>query len=322
MKKLLRFIPIFLLIFILAACGTQQDSEKKVSDNKQETKQQEQAFPVTIMDGTDKEITIDKKPEKIVSLLPSNTETAFALGLDKEIVGVSDFDNYPEQVQSKEKVGGQEFNVEKIISLKPDIVLADASQAHNSKDGLKQLEDSGIKVIAVNNASSFADTYKTIEMIGAATGTKEKADEIVDGMKAKVEEIKEKAAGISKEEQPNVWMEISAPPDIYTAGSGTFMNEMLEMLGAKNIAAAEEGWPKYSEEAAVKANPDVMIITYGYYVKDAVEQAYSRKGWEEVSAIKNKRVYSVDSDKVSRPGPRLVEGLEEMAKAIYPDTFK
>lgn len=317
MKKFLRFLPLFILVFVLAACGGQQNKEKASED-----KPKAQEFPVTITDGIGNKVTIEKKPKSIVSLLPSNTETAFALGLDKEIVGVSDFDNYPEQVKSKEKVGGQEFNIEKIISLKPDIVLATASNAHNSKDGLKQLEDSGIKVIAINDASSFDDVYKSIEMIGKVTGTKAKAEEIVDGMKSKVAEIKEKAEGISKENQQKVWIEVSAPPSIFTTGKGTFMNEMLEILGAQNIAGEKEGWIQYSEEEVVKANPDVAILTYGYYDKGAVDKVYKRKGWKEVSAIKNKKVYSVDSDTVSRSGPRLAEGLEEMAKAIYPDTFK
>lgn len=316
MKKLLKFIPIFILALILTACGTSQNNEKSGESKKA------QDFPVTITDGVGNKVTVEKKPERIVSLIPSNTETAFALGLDKEIVGVSDFDNYPEQVKSKEKIGGQEFNIEKIISLKPEIVLATASNAHNSKDGLKQLEDSGIKVVTINDSASFEDAYKSIEMIGKVTGTKAKAKEIIDGMKAKVAEIKEKADGISKDSQPKVWIEVSAPPNIYTTGKGTFMGEMLDLLGAKNIAGDKEGWIQFSEEAVVKANPDVEILTYGYYDKDAVDKVYKRKGWEKVAAIKNKRVYSVDSDMVSRPGPRLAEGLEEFAKAIYPDTFK
>ncbi|MGE8202938.1 ABC transporter substrate-binding protein [Heyndrickxia sp. NPDC080065] len=317
MKKFLKFIPLFILALILTACGTAQD-KGKTSESKPKT----QDFPVTITDGVGNKVTINKKPQRIVSLLPSNTETAFALGLDKEIVGVSDFDNYPEQVKDREKIGGQEFNIEKIISLKPDIVLATASNAHNSKDGLKQLENANIKVIVVNDASSFDDVYKSIELIGEATGTKEKAQEIVDGMKSKVADIKAKAEGISKENQQKVWIEVSAPPTIYTTGKGTFMGEMLDTLGAKNIAGDKEGWIQFSEEAVVKANPDVMILTYGYYDKDAVNNVYKRKSWKEVAAIKNKRVYNVDSDKVSRSGPRLAEGLEEMAKAIYPDTFK
>lgn len=317
MRKLLHFLSIFIFVFVLTGCGVQQNHDE-TSQNTAKAHE----FPVTVTDGLGQKITIDKKPKRIVSLIPSNTETAFALGLDKEIVGVSDYDNYPKQVKSKEKVGGTEINVEKIISLKPDLVLADASNAHNMRNGFKQLEDAGIKVVAVNNANSFADVYRSIEMIGKVTGTQKKSEEIIHNMKTKVSDIKAKAAKISKENRPKVLLEVSAPPSMYTAGTGTFMNEMLEILGAKNIAADKKGWIPFSEEAAVKANPDVVILTYGNYVKDAVDKVYKRKGWQEVSAVKNKRVFTVDSDKVSRPGPRLAEGLEDIAKAIYPHNFK
>jgi iron complex transport system substrate-binding protein len=317
MRKLLHFLSLFILVFALTGCGVQQNHDK-TGQNSGKTHE----FPVTITDGLGQKVTIEKKPKRIVSLIPSNTETAFALGLDKEIVGVSDNDNYPKQVKSKEKVGGTEINIEKIISLKPDLVLADASNAHNMKNGFKQLEDAGIKVVVVNNANSFADVYRSIEMIGKVTGTQKKSEEIINNMKTKVADIKAKAAKISKENRPKVFIEVSAPPSMYTTGTGTFMNEMLDILGAKNIAADKKGWVPYSEEAAVKANPDVVILTYGNYVKDAANKVYKRKGWSEVSAVKKKRVFTVDSDKVSRPGPRLADGLEEMAKAIYPHNFQ
>lgn len=317
MKKLLNYLSVLLLIFVLAGCGVDKQNNNA---GKHTTKSN--GFPVTITDGDGKKLTIKNKPKRIVSLVPSNTETAFALGLDKAIVGVSDYDNYPEQVKSKTKVGGKDINIEKVISLKPDVVLATASDAHNSQEGLKQLEDNGIKVVVVNDATSFTDVYKSIEMIGKVTGTREKAEDIIDGMKSKVANIKEEAAKIAKDHPQKVWIEVSAPPNIYTTGTGTFMNEMVNLLGAKNIADDKAGWIPFSEEAAVKANPNVIVLTYGYYVKDAVNQVVKRKGWQEVSAVKNKRVYNVDSDEVSRPGPRLADGLEEMAKAIYPDNFK
>ncbi|MBB2483153.1 ABC transporter substrate-binding protein [Bacillus sp. APMAM] len=317
MKKLLNYLSVLLLIFVLAGCGADQQNNNA---GKHTTKSN--GFPVTITDGDGNKLTIKNKPKRIVSLVPSNTETAFALGLDKAIVGVSDYDNYPEQVKSKTKVGGKDINIEKVISLKPDVVLATASDAHNSQEGLKQLEDNGIKVVVVNDATSFTDVYKSIEMIGKVTGTREKAEDIIDGMKSKVANIKEEAAKIAKDHPQKVWIEVSAPPNIYTTGTGTFMNEMVNLLGAKNIADDKAGWIPFSEEAAVKENPNVIVLTYGYYVKDAVNQVVKRKGWQEVSAVKNKRVYNVDSDEVSRPGPRLADGLEEMAKAIYPDNFK
>jgi iron complex transport system substrate-binding protein len=313
---------VFLLTFgLLFGCNS-ENASNQANDKKQETKTEEAAFPVTLKDGLGEEVTIQSEPKRIVSLIPSNTEIAYALGLGEKIVGVNDFDNYPEDVKKKEKIGGMEFNVEKIISLKPDLVLAHASSANNSKDGLKQLKDAGITVLVVNDAKTFDDVYHSIEMIGKATGTTKKANEIIENMKTKLEAIKEKAKNIKEKDKMKVWVEVSPAPEIYTAGKGTFIDDMLKVISAKNVAGDQEGWPMFTEEKAVALNPDVIITTYGYYVKDAAKQVMARPAWKDVPAVKNKRVYDVNSDLVTRPGPRLVEGVEELAKAIYPEVFK
>jgi len=305
----------FLLAAVLAGCSGTNDRTEPAK--KGEPKTEQAAFPVTVKDGLGEEVTIEAEPQKIVSLIPSNTEIAYALGLGEKIVGVSDFDNYPEDVKTKTKIGGMEFNVEKIISLKPDLVLAHASSAHNSKDGLQQLKDAGITVLVVNNAASFDDVYASIELIGKATGTADKAEQVIHDMKAKLAEVKEKAKQIPADKQASVWIEVSPPPQLYTTGKGTFMDEMLQIISAKNVAGSLEGWPMVTEEQAVAYKPDVIITTYG-----GAEQVIERAAWKDVPAVKNKRVYDVNTDLVSRPGPRLVEGVEELAKAVYPDVFK
>ncbi|MGG2954093.1 ABC transporter substrate-binding protein [Geobacillus stearothermophilus] len=305
----------FLLAAVLVGCGGANGSTEPAK--KEEPKTEQAAFPVTVKDGLGEEVTIKAEPQKIVSLIPSNTEIAYALGLGEKIVGVSDFDNYPEDVKTKTKIGGMEFNVEKIISLKPDLVLAHASSAHNSRDGLKQLKDAGITVLVVNDAKSFDDVYASIDLIGKATGTTDKAKQVIDEMKEKLAKIKEKAKQIPADKQANVWIEVSPPPQLYTTGKGTFMDEMLKVISAKNVAGSLEGWPMVTEEKAVAYKPDVIITTYG-----GAKQVLARAAWKDVPAVKNKRVYDVNTDLVSRPGPRLVEGVEELAKAIYPDVFK
>ncbi|MDQ0218597.1 ABC transporter substrate-binding protein [Peribacillus cavernae] len=321
MKRLYSFLVFILLAMgVLAGCGNDQGKEEKAnSEGKPKTEQSEEAaFPVTIKDAMDQEVTIDKKPEKIVSLIPSNTEIAFSLGLDKEIVGVSDFDNYPEAAKQKEKIGGMDFNVEKIISLKPDVVLAHASGAHNSKEGFQQLSDAGIKVIVVNDAQNFEQVYQSINMIGTATGEKENAEKVIAEMKAKFEEIKAEAAKISETDRKTAYIEVSPAPEIYTTGKNTFMDSMLQIINAKNAAGDQEGWVKIDQEAIIKTNPDVIITTYG---PDSIKQIQTRKGWQEVNAVKNNQVVELNTDLVTRSGPRLAEGVEELAKAVYPDTF-
>jgi iron complex transport system substrate-binding protein len=311
---------VMLLVFVLTfglLFGCNGENTSKEPAKKAEPKTEQAAFPVTVKDGLGEDVTIQSEPKKIVSLIPSNTEIAYALGLGDKIVGVSDFDNYPEDVKNKEKIGGLEFNVEKVISLKPDLVLAHASSVQSAKDGIQQLKDAGITVLVANDAKTFDDVYGTIELIGKATGTADKAQEIIQNMKTKLEDIKEKAKQIKKEDQVKVWVEISPVPEIYTAGKGTFIDEMLQAISAKNVAGSLEGWPMVTEEKAVAYKPDVIITTYG-----GAKQVLERAAWKDVPAVKNKRVYDVNTDLVSRPGPRLVEGVEELAKVIYPEIFK
>lgn len=320
MKKWLYplLVAVVLVMSVLAGCAQSKDQSK---DNKAGVdKKTETAFPVTIKDGLGNNVVIKQKPQKIVSLMPSNTEIAFALGLDNEIVGVSDFDNYPKAALKKQKVGGQTFNVEKIIALKPNLVLAHASSAKLEKTGLQQLRDAGITVLVVNDAQNFAQVYDSIDMIGKATGEANKAAQMITGMKDKLAQIKAKAAQIKNKKQ--VFVEVQPAPEIYTAGKNTFMDEMLSVIHAENIASDQQGWIKMDQEVVIKHNPDVIVTTYGYYVKKPVEQVLSRKGWENVKAVKNKQVFDVNSDRVSRPGPRIVEGVEDLAKAVYPEIYK
>jgi len=321
MKKLYSLLLVVLLtVGVLAGCAEKKDQVNEENKTSVEKKTAEITYPLTLTDATKTKVTIEKKPEKIVSLIPSNTEIVFALGLDKEVVGVTDFDNYPEAATKKEKIGGQEINLEKIISLKPDLVLAHASWASNSEAGLQQLKDAGIAVFVVNDAQNFDQVFDSIDMIGKATGETVKANEIISGMKEKLEDIKAKASEIK--EKKKVLVEVSPAPEIYTSGKNTFMDQMLRLINAENIANDQEGWIKIDQEAMIKRNPDVIVTTYGYYVKNPVDQVLTRKGWETVNAVKNKHVVDVDSDRVTRTGPRIVEGVEDLAKAVYPDIFK
>ncbi|MFJ5761293.1 ABC transporter substrate-binding protein [Neobacillus sp. NPDC093182] len=320
MKKLSALLLILLLtIGALAACGEQKETVKDEGNSSTEQKGEETAFPVTIKDALDNEVTIKAKPEKIVSLIPSNTEIAFALGLEEQVVGVSDFDNYPEEAAAKEKIGGMEINIEKIISLQPNLVLAHAS-AMNGTDGLQQLRDAGLTVLVIHDAQNFEQVYDSIVMIGKATGENKKAEELIKSMQDKLAEIKAKAGEIK--EKKKVFIEVSPAPEVFTTGKNTFMDEMISVINADNIANDQEGWIKIDQEVMIDRNPDVIITTYGFYTENAVEQVLSRQGWENVNAIKNKQVIDVDSDRVTRSGPRIVEGVEDLAKAVYPEVFK
>ena len=321
MKKLWQLMIMSILAtLLLVGCNGEEAApvENSTDDTQQEATVEETTFPLTMTDAVGNEITLEEAPKTIVSMIPSNTEILFALGLNDEIIGVNDYDNYPAEALEKEKIGGQEFNVEQIVAMNPDIVFAHESMIGVGEAGLQQIRDAGVNVFVVKNAADFNQTYTTIEEIGRATGKLPEAQQIVEDMKAKVEEVKEKVASV--ETKKTVFVENSDVPDIYTAGNGTFMQEMFDMINAENIAADQEGWFKIEPEEIVSRNPDVIIISYSY-VDDIINKVKARDGFDSVTAVKNDAVVQVDENLVSRTGPRLAEALEEIAKAVYPEVF-
>ncbi|WP_421378652.1 ABC transporter substrate-binding protein [Bacillus salacetis] len=329
MKKIhILLLALLFSIGVAAGCGNDGNNTNENASNESQTDQEqtqdseEASFPVTITDAADNEVVIEEEPQKIVSLIPSNTEIAFELGLGDKIVGVSDFDNYPPEAAEKEMIGGMEFNVEKIISLTPDLVLAHGSVMGSATEGLQQLRDAGITVLVVNDAKSFEEVYTSIEMIGKAAGANEQAETTIQQMKDDLQAVKDKTAEVSDEEKKSVFVEVSPSPEIFTAGSNTFMDEMLGLINAQNAAEEQEGWVQMNEEAIIALNPDVIVTTYGYYTENPKELVMSREGWGDVPAIKNENVYDVHSDLVTRTGPRLVQGVEELAEAVYPELFQ
>lgn len=322
MRKLgMKLFAGILVIGILTGCGSEVEEKQQQSTSEMD-RGESAVFPVSLKDATGEQVTIEQEPQKIVSLIPSNTEIAFAMDLGEKIVGVSDYDNYPKETADIEKIGDLEFNIEKIISLSPDLVLAHGSTLNSAKEGLQQLKDSGISVVVINDAANFEDVYTSIEMLGKATGADHNANVLIDEMKTKLRTIEEKAAEIKPHEQKKVLVEVSGSPEIYVTGKNTFMDEMLQLINAKNAAADQEGWAKMEEESMIEEDPDVIITTYGRYVDDVTSDILNRNGWEAVTAIKEKQVIDVDEDLVTRSGPRLAEGVDELAKAVYPDVFK
>lgn len=267
-------------------------------------------YPIHLKDQAGNPITIEKQPERVVSLIPSNTEIAFALNLNKEIVGVTANDDYPAEVKNLPKVGDWQINVEKVVELKPDLVLANSANGQETIDQLKKL---GLKVIVLD-AKSINDVYQSISIVAQATNRTREADQLIARMEKAKRDIYTKVASIPEEKRVKVWVEID--PTLYTAGGDTFMNELVTLAGGKNVAADLKGWPQVSAEQVVTWNPDVIISTYG-----GEKEILGRKGWATVSAVKNQRVYAVDTNLTSRPGPRIIEGVEQIAAALYPDQF-
>ncbi|KRF64644.1 metal ABC transporter substrate-binding protein [Bacillus sp. Soil768D1] len=316
MKRSIRFswISILILALFLTGCGVTDDQTAK---EKKDTNKTEEVKAYTVTDDTGKKIKFDKIPETVVSLQPSNTEILFELGLGDKVVGVTDFDNYPEEAKDIEHVSDSvNINAEKIISLKPDAIIA---YTIGDETTMKPLEDAGIPVFIIKSATNFDDVYGDIGQIAEVMGVAEKGEKLVKDIQNQITSVEEKIETLDEKEQ--TYFEISPAPEIYTTGSETFQQEILETAGIENIFADQKGWVKVSDEEIVKRNPNA-IITTATYADDAVDEIKSRKGWEDINAVKNDQVYLLDENIMSRPGPRIGEAVELAAKTVYPDLFK
>lgn len=327
MKTRIRQLGILLLVsmvLVLAACSTSKVTEEGTppaessapSTTSSETPGEAagESAAITVVDGIGKEVTLDKKPERIISLMPSNTEILYALGVGDQVVGVTELCNYPEDAATKAKVSDSfNINIEEIVALKPDVVFA---YTLGQPEAVQKLEELGIKVITIKSAGNIDDVYSDIELIAKATGNEDKAKEIINGMKQKLEGIVSKVSTIDTKKR--VYLEISPSPDIWTAGSGTFQDELLKLIGVENIFGDVEGWASVSEEVVISSKPDIILTTVGY-APEPEKEILARSSWQEIPAIKNNHVYYVDSDLTTRPGPRIVDGVEVLFQAIYPE---
>ena len=260
-------------------------------------------------------------PQKIISLAPSNTEILFAVGAGSQVIARDDFSNYPEDAKRLPSVGGNmgKYDLEKITSLAPDLVLVSPL---NSPDQVKAFEGVAKKVVNIPNPKTLDDLYANLTLVGQLTGHTADAEKLVASLKARVKVVTDKLAGVS--DRPKVFYEIdgSEPAKPWTAGPGSFIDLLINMAGGQNAAAAlNSDYVQISQEALIIQNPDVILLGDSLYGVTA-EQVAARPGWDVLKAVKDDRVLPFNDDLVSRPGPRLVDGLEAIAKILHPDLFK
>ena len=305
----LALLGAFLSVFMLGACTEGSAPKESATSTEEITIDRDDIFT---KDATGEAVSIDELPETIISLMPSNTEILYALDEGSRVIGVTEFDDYPEEVTKKEQVAGMEWNVEKIIDLQPDLVYAHEMSIPAADAAIQQLRDAGITVFVMPNAESFDETFRQIRTMAAHLRVDERGEQIINDMKATIDDVQ---AMKGDEPTRSVFVETSAAPDIYAPGNGTFIQEMLDIIGADNVVK-EDGWVSYSTERVIEENPDVIIVMYDY-VPNAVEELKERSGYETLTAVKEQRVYQVDENLLSRTGPRLAEGLRALAEAIY-----
>ncbi|MDD5166183.1 MAG: cobalamin-binding protein [Candidatus Omnitrophica bacterium] len=259
------------------------------------------------------ETTTPKNP-RYISLAPSTTEILFALGLDKEIVGVSSYCNYPPEAKTKESIGNfSRPNIEKILSLEPDCIFCTGLEQAPIIDELKRLN---LKVYA-SDPRNIKELFDSIRDIAKITRKNREAEDLIKDMQIQIDDITSQAKSIPRNKRLKVFIEIFNDP-LTTAGKGTFIDELITMAGGINIAGDTiRPYTIFSQEEVIKRNPDCIIIAYMGQEKPA-ELMLKRFAWDSISALKNNRIYNdIDPDTLLRPGPRVVSGLKEIYKRLY-----
>jgi iron complex transport system substrate-binding protein len=257
---------------------------------------------------------------RIVSLSPALTEMLFALGAGEQVVGVTTHCTYPPEVEQIDKIGGfsvRTISIELIVALTPTLVVGQRSAHETVAENLESI--SGDTVLF--EAGGMDQVLENIIILGNLTNTQGRAQELVDDIRLRADRVTEKISTIPEADRVRVFWEIWDDP-LMTAGPTTFTGDVIRRAGGINIFGdVEQEWPVVSHEEVVNRNPQVIMASHTHREKLSVELLSRRPGWSGTDAVRNKRVYLLDGDTVSRPGPRVIDALENIAAALYPDLF-
>ena len=313
LKKTSRFTAAVLLIAVLLVACSAGAPAATPTPTLEPTPQ-----PITSTDGLGRTITLAQPAQRIVSLAPSNTEILYAVGAGAQVVGRDEFSNYPAEAADLPAVGGSfgGYNEETIVNLQPDLVLA---AEINTPEQVSALEALGLTVYLLPNPTTLDEMYANLTILSEMTGHEAEVQTLIEELKGRVEVVLEKAAAV--ESKPSVFYELDAtdPSAPYTAGPGTFLDTLINLAGGTNAAAGlGAAWGQLSIEELVVQDPDIILLGDAAYGV-TVESVAARAGWEGLSAVQNGHVFPFNDDLVSRPGPRLVDGLEELFTLPHPD---
>jgi iron complex transport system substrate-binding protein len=277
--------------------------------------------PITLKDGLGRTVTLAAPAQRIITLAPSNTEILFALGAGAQMVGRDELSDYPAEAASVASIGSLfgQINTEAIVALQPDLVLA---AEINSPEHVQALEDIGLTVYLLANPKDFDGLYQNLLVVGQLTGREAEAQTLVEGLKTRVAAVVDQLYGLT--DRPKVFYELDAtdPTKPFTVGAGTFMDVLIQMAGGENIGAAlDSPYPQISAEELVQQNPDIILLGDAAY-GTTPESVKGRAGWEAIAAVQTGNIVAFDDNLASRPGPRLVSGLETLAKLLHPELFK
>ncbi|MEW6505010.1 MAG: ABC transporter substrate-binding protein [Chloroflexota bacterium] len=271
--------------------------------------------PMVMTDGLGRTVTLAAPAQRVVSLAPSNTEILFAVGAGSQVVGRDNFSNYPPEALELPGLGDfSGFSTEQIVALNPDLVLL--AEIH-PPELVQSLEEAGLTVYYLKNPLTLEEMYSMLITVGELTGHKSDAEALVTQLSLRVAAVQQQLANI--EERPTVFYEIDGtdPSKPWTTGSGTFIDTLLEMAKAENVGRAMGSqYGQMSIEALLEADPDFILLGDANFGVTP-EQVAARPGWGELTAVKEGRVLPFNDDLASRPGPRLVDGLEELARILH-----
>lgn len=309
------WLGLFLIaVIILASCAPASSPTAEVT---QEPTALPTAETITLTDGLGRTVTLAEPAQRVISLAPSNTEILFAIGAGEQVAGRDEFSDYPEEAQTVPSVGGSfgEYNTEAIVSLDPDLVLA---AEINPPDLVQTLEELGLTVYYLSNPLDLDGLYDNLNTVAALTGRTVEASALVASLKDRVAAVDQNISDV--QERPLVFYELDStdPNAPYTAGPGTFVDLLIQRAGGENIGSQLEGaWAQISSEELLTQDPDIILLGDALFGV-TVESVAARPGWEALTAVKNDQIFPFDDNLVSRPGPRLVEGLEKLAEILHP----
>lgn len=275
------------------------------------------SFAATFTDEVGRKLEVQGSPQRIVSVAPSVTETLFALGLGDRLVGVSSYCQFPPEALKKEKVGGYiNPSLEKIVALRPDLVIGIA------EGDLKTFVDKLAKLkipVYITNPKNVSEVITSMQHIGEVTYSAQSAQRVTQAMKERIQAIRTKVQG---RPHPRVLHVLNFEP-LISAGKGTFVDDLIRLGGGRNIAETAQGkYPRFSLEEVLAVDPEVIILASMRSDDPLNEQRRWWERWKTISAVRQGRIHVLNSDLIHRPSPRIVDGLEQVARAIHPEAFK
>ncbi len=298
-----------LITLLLAGCGPDALSREAPA-----------SAAITLTDGLDRPIILNEAAQRVISLAPSNTEILFAIGAGSQVVGRDTLSDYPEAAKNVKDIGSafEALNTELIVSLKPDLIIA---AEVNTPEQVKALEDLGLTVYYLKNPTTLEEMYVNLEIVAQLTGHEADAAALIESLKARVAAVDEKIMPLSSRISVFYELDGTDPAKPYTAGKGTFITLLIDRAGGYNIASDIDGYPQLSLEQVVAADPAFIILGDSAYGVTP-ELVAARPGWDNLSAVKSGQILPFDDNLLSRPGPRLVDGLEALAKLLRPGLFQ